>query len=163
MSSFLWVIVAIGFLVCLVNFPRATLGVSALLIGGAGLFVYLIIMAPAQERERLEQQVSVKATYDIQACDKEYPLLIIVENTSPKTVTHVSWSIDVYRPGYSSNLAGHDNNYETDKIMGPRERWRICYQVPRTLDQKTREISTFDPHFPYQSGALLSYHALTYR
>jgi hypothetical protein len=95
MSALLWVIVVIGFLVCLVNFPRATLGASALLIGGVGLFVYLIIMAPAQERERLEQQVSMKVSYDIQACDKAYPLLIIVENTSPKTVTHVSWRVFV--------------------------------------------------------------------
>jgi hypothetical protein len=144
MSSLLWVIVAIGFLVCLVNFPRATLGVSALLIGGAGLFVYLIIMAPAQERERLEQQVSVKATYDIQACSKEYPLLIIIENTSPKTVTHVSWRVEVYRPGYSSNLAGYPSDYDTDKIIGTMQRWSACYVLPRELAQKSLEPSTLE-------------------
>jgi hypothetical protein len=144
MSWLIGLMVVIVFLVCLVKFPRATLGTSALIIAGAGLFVYLVFIAPERERDKLEQQVTVQVTYDTQACSTDYPLLIIVGNTSHKTVTRVHWRIDMYRPGYSSNLAGHRNDYETDKIIGPKKRWRACYRLPQALDQKARDVSTLE-------------------
>jgi hypothetical protein len=143
MSWLIGLIVTVVLLVLLGNFPKQTLGCLGVAVGGSVLLVYVVVIVPEQKRNRLEQQVTVQVTYNTQACSKEYPLLISVENTSPKAGTHIRWRVEVYRPGYSSNLAGYNNDYETDKIIGPRERWSACYVLPRTLDQQNREINTF--------------------
>jgi hypothetical protein len=144
MSWLGWLLVAFIVLVLLVNFPKQTLVCLGVAVGGAALFIYVVFIQPQQEQSRLEQQVTVKVTYDAQACSQAYPLLISVENISPKTVIHVSWRVEVYRPGYSSNLAGYPSDYDTDKIIGTMQRWSACYVLPKELAQKSLEPNTLE-------------------
>jgi len=89
------------------------------------LLYYLLIYRP----DHLKDQVLVSVAYNAGNCTKQYPLLVIIQNESSKTVMKVEWNIGVYQHGYSTDLAGH-SNYTSDKILKPGEKWQRCYTLP---------------------------------
>ncbi len=125
-----------GFLFFLFRFPRETLGCLGVVVGFAALLGYVLIFKPEQDRKHLQEQVVVSVSFDPKGCSTNYPLLIDVHNRSNKTIRKTSWDINVYQPGYSSDLSGYSNDYFSDKILQPGQSWSACYILPSTLKQK---------------------------
>jgi hypothetical protein len=134
MSWLVGFLVIIAFLWFLFNFPKQTLGCGAVIIGGIILLYVYLDYLPRQERERLESQVDVTIKYDTQACNEQFPLQITISNRSGKTVERVDLIVNVYRPGYSTDISGYDDSYKLDKILAPGESYFSCRRLPPTLE-----------------------------
>ena len=132
MSWIIGLIIFIAFLFFLFSFPKQTLGCLGVIVVLALLLYYLVIYQPEQARKELRDQVVVSVSYNEENCAKKYPLLVKIHNKSSKTVTKVSWDLDVYQPGYSTDLAGYAD-YSSDKILRPGEEWQTCYTLPRNI------------------------------
>ncbi len=144
MSWLVGIAVVIAFLWCLSNFPKQTLGLTAIIaVTLAGLY-YVLVHAPEKKRERLEAQIKVSVEYNVGTCGKTSPLVVLIVNESQQTINRFKWEINAYRPGYSSELTDFDNYYSTDKIIAPQERWQACYRLPRSLISKEIEPAKLD-------------------
>jgi c-di-AMP phosphodiesterase-like protein len=137
------IVILLVFLFLLFNFPKQTLGFLAIAVLAIVGLIYYWIYLPSQEGEEREKEraryvakVTVAVNYNSKECEKDFPLAIIITNGSQRTINDVEWTIGVFRPGYSSNLAGYENDYSSDKILAPGERWRACYRLPPTLETK---------------------------
>lgn len=133
-----------GFLFFLIKFPRQILICIGIIIGGIALLIYAFIYLPEQKREMLQEKIVVTVSYDKIKCSVEYPLFISVNNNSNKTISKVTWHVDSYQPGYSTNLAGYNNDYYCDKILKPGERWTLCFTVPSSLKAEGKPISMLE-------------------
>ena len=56
----------------------------------------------------------------------------------------MSWDVDAYQLGYSTNLAGYDNDYYCDKILNPGEGWTLCYRVPPSLKAEGKPLNMLE-------------------
>ena len=59
---------------------------------------------PEQEREKEKRLITITVEYDVNECGKDYPLPIKIVNNTRKTLKKTHWRIDIFQPGYSSNL-----------------------------------------------------------
>jgi len=118
--------IGIILLLLLLSFPKQMIG-GLLLI--AGLSYYY--MDKNNKQRAIEQKnLQIYISYNLKECNLEYPLHIRITNTGRKVVNLVSWKINAYRVGYSSNLLDNNNNYSTDKILKYYETYMSCYKVP---------------------------------
>lgn len=124
-------IVVIGVLVWfLFNFPKQTLGCLGAIIVGLVILYEVYIGQPQAEREAAEARVQVGVVYDPQACSGDDPLLVTASNHSNKVVERIEFRIDIFKPGFSTDYAGYENEYTLDKILQPGEGWKSCFTLP---------------------------------
>jgi len=118
----------------LVNYPTKTLqtgcAAAALIVCGVVAMWYFFEARPNRIlTERLEK-VLVTVRYAPETCSAEAPLRVAITNTGRETVARVTWSMQVFRPGYSSNVAEYSSGYESDRILKRGESIQICVAVP---------------------------------
>lgn len=89
------------------------------------LFAYSIWQDARANAEKNKVVMTVK--YNIAACSEEYPLLVLIENNSSKTVNSIDFNIAVHRKGYSSDLADW-GNYDSDKIIPSGQSFGNCWR-----------------------------------
>ena len=109
-----------------------------LLIGVSALLYYQFVHLPQVERERLNRGVKLEVAYIAYSKNTDYPLRVSIYNSTNRTLTKVEWRLDVFRPGYSTDLSGFDDDYSSDRILKPGESWVAYYKLPREL--KTRGV-----------------------
>jgi hypothetical protein len=90
----------------------------------------------------MNKSISVNISYNISKCNHEYPLLVTIKNNSPKTLTKVEWHLNIYMPGYSTDIAGWQNEYSSDKILKPGEMRSSCYKLPLNFSAKNQDPSS---------------------
>lgn len=129
-----------GFLFFLIKFPRQILTGIGIIVGCIALLIYAFIYLPDKNRKMLQEKIVVTVSYDTTKCGVGYPLSISITNSSNKTISKVTWNIDAYQSGYSTNLASYNNDYLCDKILKPGERWTLCYTVPSSLKAEGKLI-----------------------
>ncbi len=76
-----------------------------------------------------EEKVKMIVSYAPQNCDAAHPLQITVVNGSPLTVIKTDWSYEVYRIGFSTQLAEGDR-FEADSMIRPGEEYTFCTELP---------------------------------
>jgi hypothetical protein len=138
------------FLVFLFRAPKQTIGCLAVIVIIVAVAWYALVTKPAQDRERLEEQVLVTVVYDEEKCSKDYPLAVSIHNKSNKTVTRVEWDFNAYRSGFSTNLAGYQK-YSSDRILRPGESWSVCYRLPQELLKKGLDFSKLQYTIEFKS------------
>lgn len=133
------IICLIIFIIILINFPKQTLIVFFSLILLIVFLWYKYITVPDQYRKSITDKVSVTVLYNVATCNYYSPLFITIINNSNKTITKVSWDVNTYVPGYSTDISGWPNNYSSDKILKPGESWSSCYTLPSNLNNKNHD------------------------
>lgn len=118
----------------LVQYPKKTLQIgcaaAALLVCGVVAMWYFFEARPNRIlTERLEK-VLVAVRYAPETCTAEAPLSVAIKNTGRETVAKITWSIQVFRPGYSSNIAEYSSGYSSDRILARGESFQMCVPVP---------------------------------
>jgi hypothetical protein len=134
MGWIIGIIIIIASIYFLFRFPKQTFILIGVFIGICLLIGYFLIYVPEQKRKAIEDSVSIILTYDSKFCGMEYPLYVEIVNGSNKTIERVTWYLNAYIPGYSTDLSGYNNDYSNDKILKPTEKWSTCYKLPSTLD-----------------------------
>lgn len=107
----------------------------ALLILAVIIYNYIDSQKKAAEQEK----VKVTATYNIERCNKEYPLLVVFTNDSDKVVNSISFRLKITKKGYSKDINKSYLNYESDKIINQKESFGACYRYE--LDYGYEKIS----------------------
>ena len=144
MSWIIGLLAFFGFLFFLIKFPRQILTGIGIIIGGITLLIFIFIYLPGQNKKMLQEKIVVTVSYDTTTCGTGYPLFIFINNSSNRTISKVTWNVDAYQPGYSTNLAGYNNDYYCDKILKPGERWTLCYIVPSSLKAEGKPIGMLE-------------------
>lgn len=135
MAWFFGLVVLIIFVIVLIKFPKPTLITIGVLIVIGVISWYVGIERPEKERKLQESLVTVEIEFDTKECPNIFfPLKTQIMNKSKKTVEKVTWSLGVYKPGFSTDLSGYKDDYKNDKILKPGEGWQTCYPWPETME-----------------------------
>lgn len=99
------------------------LGIAVL----AGGYIAYIIIEQKSKNAR-EEKVEITVKYDVEACAAQFPLHVIIQNGSDRTIYSIHFDIKVHRKGYSNNL----NEWswiknESDKIIEPENFHSSCW------------------------------------
>lgn len=89
------------------------------------------------------QKLVLRVQRNTAICTVEHPLFITFENNSDQSLMYVSWSLEVFREGYSSSVVKDPPNYASDKIVGPRSSDSLCYQLPSLTEEANGQPLTF--------------------
>ncbi len=87
--------------------------------------------------DRHMSKVAVIVKFDKTECaDKEYPLLIHIENKSTQTIEHIRVDAKVTKMGYSNKINNY-SSFDSDKIFKPQEGFQSCWRVYSTESNET--------------------------
>lgn len=142
-----WLVGLVVFIVLLVAFfaaPKQTLGCLGFIVSAVVALYYFAVAVPEQNRERLNSQVNIDVKYDIKSCEEDYPLYFSIENKSKKTLQKVRWNLQIYKPDYSTDISGYDNDYSSDKIIKSGQRWGACFSMPSSMKPSEAEHSALE-------------------
>lgn len=105
------------------------IGLSILGIGVLIFFAYQYEQYKNKKQNELDDKVSIKAFHPKEGpCDKDYPYQYIIFNESGKTVEKVTFTLDIKRVGFSSNINRYTSLTE-DKIIPTTEAYSRCFRA----------------------------------
>jgi hypothetical protein len=78
-----------------------------------------------------QKAVTIHASYTKTECNAASPVKVTVDNGSGRTLKALSFDLDVYLDGDSTNLSGVDAPQVWTKIVGPRSTASTCLALPR--------------------------------
>lgn len=134
-----WIAAAIV-LVLFVMFPKKMLVVVGVLVLVGGL-IGVIIAYQRWSETREQEAVSIMIKYSPEECGRQYPIKVIIRNSSSGVVSKVEWDIAAHRPGFSTDIAESGyHDYSQDRILKPNEGWQICFEAPR-LKEDIKNLS----------------------
>jgi hypothetical protein len=140
------IILFIVMIILLFKFPKQTLFISVGLILLCIILWWALITIPDNRQknimEGINKNVNITVSYSLSDCNPGFPLLVTIKNNSNKTITKVSWEVNIYIPGFSKDISGYDNRYDSDKILRPGEIWLSCYKLPSKIDAKNHDLSS---------------------
>ena len=104
-----------------------------LVVGGFFYLVYLIVQDIEQDRKESAKPtfVTLTVSYDSVSCPRTHPLLAVIQNNNPKSLTKTQWQLEAYNPGFSSNVVEGRHFYETDRIVSSSGEYRLCVVLPQ--------------------------------
>lgn len=119
-----WLAAAIVFVVLLIMFPRLV-GAALLVVVCAAAVIGIGIWANSDRQAK--EEAGVVAYMGIgQGCPATHPVMVGFSNNGKRVVEAVTFSVDIKRRGFSSNIAAV--TYQTsDKILQPGESYALCY------------------------------------
>lgn len=118
-------VVLVG-LVLVVMFPRA-MGLIALIVVGLIVWAVASGVQSNNERQKTLAQMSIDVTYDVAQCSPEYPIRIVLRNSSSATVIEYSLDVIARRQGHSDIAV--TQHVRDDKIIGPQTAYGTCWSV----------------------------------
>jgi len=133
-----WVLgIGIG-LFLLFSFPRATLGLVAVLAASlSGFLLWTKLENDAHARERASILVTVE--HDVAWCSDTHPLAISISNGSERTLERVTFRVEGHRKGYSTPLY-EGSNYVSDRIIPPGKNWGSCWTAPQAAYAAPQDV-----------------------
>jgi len=150
MSWFIGLLSLLIFILLLFKYPKKTFIALGVILLCIGLLFYYFGYLPDYRQNKLNSQVDLFVFYDTMACTSEYPLSIICSNNSSRSLDKIQWNINVYRPGYSTNISGYDNDYSYDKIVAPGKGWSICCHLPLSMELEGIDPSKLEYKISYK-------------
>lgn len=128
-----------AFVLVLVRFPKQTIGCSVALVVLAVLSIALLLEHDKERGERARERdaaVAVSIAFARTTCGAANPLAVTVRNGTSDTLNAVEMRLEVYRPGFSTDLLQSSYDEHTlkwDKILAPGQQATLCYSLPRTI------------------------------
>ncbi|HCP82474.1 MAG TPA: hypothetical protein DIT67_13215 [Octadecabacter sp.] len=130
MEALAWVVGIGGALYLLLRFPRPSLifiGVVVAIGAAVGGFFY----AQDQLAKRKAAKVVATVTYDLEECEAEKPLLVVMENGADEAVIRVRYWLIAYEPGYSDPVYQTDySGIRSSFIIEPGTKAGGCHPLP---------------------------------
>lgn len=116
----------------------------SLVLAGA---VLLILAAVWQSVDRVlnppfESQLVGEAHFDPASCSKEFPIVVIVRNSSKHALASAQIDVIIRQPGRTTNL-NEEPSLDWDAIVQPDKMNVLCYRFPTNIidDPKTLNYS----------------------
>ncbi len=104
------------------------IGLVVVVVGvGVGAGVYVA----TQHKDDEQKAVVIHASYSKAECGAATPVKVTVDNASDKTLKALSFDLDVYLDGDSTNLSGADGRETWTKIVRPHASASTCVALPR--------------------------------
>lgn len=105
--------------------------------------------------DRYVKMVKVEAKFKSPECDSTWPVLVTVENKSPKTIVYSNIYIDVFKNGHSDYINKPFDSVSSDYIIAPGVTAQVCWapkskEYPyKTLDgvNMTAAVESFSLRF----------------
>lgn len=101
-----------------------------------------------------QKKVGISLVYDEKECGKDFPLRVSIKNNSNNVIKYSSWNIGVYKPDFSSDLSNYSkNNFNSDKIIKPKESFSVCCIIPtetKLLSPETYMYKIEYYHFTFE-------------
>ena len=136
-------IAGIIFIALFIFFPKKMLILTGVVIAIGGIGIGVVLYPEWLEKQE-KQKVEVTLDYVPEECEEPYPLRLRITNRSSRTVIKTSWDIKVTKPGFSTDISDYGyHQYSQDRILKPKEGWRICYMVPN-LKEKIDDYAILD-------------------
>jgi hypothetical protein len=103
-------------------------GVVVVVVGaGVGVALYLT----RQHVDDEQKAVVIHASYEKAECGAATPVKVTVDNGADKTLKALSFELDVFLDGDSTNLSGSDRLQTWTKIVKPHGSASTCLGLPR--------------------------------
>ena len=107
-------------------------GVVVVVVAGVAFVVHR-----AMQREDDDQKaVTIHASYAKAECGAATPVKVSVDNASDKTLKALSFDLDVFLDGDSTNLSGSDARETWTKIVKPHASAGACLALPREARER---------------------------
>lgn len=90
--------------------------------------------------EKIKKDILITVKYDVVACNKDFPLSVLISNTSTEKLLRTEWRLDINEKYDSKSLIKKTNDiipqyignqYVDTTILEPMEKISICYQLPQ--------------------------------
>lgn len=107
---------------------------AAALSVGMAAWTYNLVASLFTARP-LNELILGKARYDVKACEKEFPILVELENRSKLTLGKVSFHLIVRQPGRSTDLNDELSDWDSDAVIPPSTRAWACWTVPELSEK----------------------------
>lgn len=133
------------------KFPKQMFVLLGLIILGIITLWYFTEKLPNDKKKKLQDNITIALTYDTTNCGSGYPLFVKINNNSNEVVKKISWDLNVFNPGYSTELSGYNDDYTCDKILKPGEKWTNCYTLPYSIKKEEHKLSTLKYEIGYKS------------
>jgi hypothetical protein len=139
----MWIFATAVFLVLvffLYRHPKTTLKVLGVLVGLSLAVVGLIAYNDSTPTKSVDQKekVAVLVSYDAANCSAEFPLRTVITNRADKALTRISWRVEAFVPGRSSDIVAYDSRwpFDSDYIVEPNQTITLCYKLPKLREAK---------------------------
>jgi hypothetical protein len=119
-------------LILLIRYPRRAVPISLGALLGLGLVAAWVIWQEQRE-EHFLAQLELQMSYAPSRCPAGQPLLIKLDNHSPKPMQSLRWEVAAYSPGSSLDLVTSSYNapqYQGPGDLQPGQRWESCAPLP---------------------------------
>ena len=107
-------------------------GVVAVVVVGVAVAVH----ATMQREDDEQKAVTIHASYAKAECGAATPAKVTVDNASDKTLKALSFDLDVFLDGDSTNLSGADARETWTKIVKPHGSASTCLALPREARER---------------------------
>ena len=88
--------------------------------------------ASVERNERYRGMIDARAIGQPNACPFSHPFELTWTNNANATLLYTSFQFIAKRPGYSSSYYALET-FNSDKIVGPKEEFDVCIQMPMFL------------------------------
>ena len=106
---------------------------------GIGILIFLGVQYDEYEykkRKAIEDKVVVRAFHPKEgSCSKDFPYQYLIINHSGSTVEKVSFTVDIKRKGFSSNINRY-TSLDEDKIIPNNESYGRCFRAEDANDYR---------------------------
>ena len=87
----------------------------------------------------LESQLAGEAHFDPEFCGKDFPIVVIVRNSSIRALASAQIDLVVRQPGRSTNL-NRGPSLDWDAIVQPGESNALCYRIPSDITDASKTL-----------------------
>lgn len=123
------------------RWPKRTLQAAAIILGAVAIGAWWLLYRPSQDSPWEAEQaaraadgakVLVTVKYSDGACKADHPMQVYISNLSSRTVNAVTWELEAYVPGHSTNVVPFLNRTNSsDAILKPGFSQTVCYALPK--------------------------------
>lgn len=117
---------------------RALVIPAIVAVVAVGVFVAIHWSERADDEQKA---VTIHASYTKTDCSAASPVKVTVDNGSGKTLKALSFDLDVYLDGDSTNLSGVDAHQTWTKIVSPHSTASACLALPREARERIAQAS----------------------
>jgi hypothetical protein len=110
---------------------------AILFLAAIAMFTAVAVAWNARPKlQSLADQIVGTARLGNRDCDANYPLHVALQNNSRERVGTISFSVEAYEPGRSTNLAAMDDTFTSDVIIPANMTFSSCWEAPSLIEER---------------------------
>ncbi len=125
-----WLVLLILVVILLIIFPKQTIATLVVIVVGILGTIFYYTDYDDYKRRKRNALIQVTVEYNSLQCGQQYPISIRLTNKGGKTVNKVSYRLEAYRKGHSTNVLRYTES-SSDKVLKHGQSNGGCYTMPR--------------------------------